>query len=44
MLVYASDYPHEHGDGLPALLDQLSDDDRGRVLWENAAELYGLEG
>jgi uncharacterized protein len=44
MLAYASDYPHEHGDGLPRLLDQLSDDDRGRVLWGNAAALYGLEG
>ncbi len=44
MLAYASDYPHDHGDGLPRLLDQLSDDDRGRVLWGNAAALYGLEG
>lgn len=43
MLAYASDYPHEHGDGLPALLERLSDDERRRVMWSNAAELYGLE-
>lgn len=42
MLVYASDYPHEHGDGLPALLDRLSPDDRRAVLGGTAAELYGL--
>ena len=42
MLVYASDFPHEHGDGLPALLDRLTEDDRRRVLSETAAELYGL--
>jgi hypothetical protein len=39
-LVYASDYPHEHGDGLPALLDRLSDEQRRGVMWETAAELY----
>ena len=43
MLAYASDYPHEHGDGLPALLDRLSDEDRRRVMSGNAAALYGLE-
>ena len=42
MLAYASDYPHEHGDGLGVLLDQLSDSDRSRVMWGNAAALYGL--
>ncbi|HUA07024.1 MAG TPA: amidohydrolase family protein [Solirubrobacteraceae bacterium] len=41
-LVYASDYPHEHGDGSSALLDRLSEDDRRRVLGGTAAELYGL--
>ncbi len=42
MLVYASDYPHEHGDGLPALLDRVSDDQRRGVLWATAAECCGL--
>jgi predicted TIM-barrel fold metal-dependent hydrolase len=44
MLVYASDYPHEHGDGLPALLDRLSDEQRGGVMFDTAAEVYGLAG
>jgi uncharacterized protein len=44
LLAYASDYPHEHGDGLSLLLDQLSDDDRRRVMCTNAAALYGLTG
>jgi hypothetical protein len=26
------------------LLDQLSEDARGRVLWGNAAAVYGLDG
>ena len=43
MLAYASDYPHEHGDGLSVLLDQLTDDERRRVMWGNAAALYGLD-
>ncbi len=42
MLAYASDYPHEHGDGLPALLDRLSEEQRRGVMWSTAAELYGL--
>jgi predicted TIM-barrel fold metal-dependent hydrolase len=42
MLVFASDYPHEHGDGLPALLDRLSEEQRRSVLWGTAAEAYGL--
>jgi predicted TIM-barrel fold metal-dependent hydrolase len=42
MLVYASDYPHEHGDGLPALLDRLSDEQVRALLSGTAAELYGL--
>jgi predicted TIM-barrel fold metal-dependent hydrolase len=41
-LVYASNYPHEHGDSLPALLARLSEPDRRRVLAGTAAELYGL--
>jgi predicted TIM-barrel fold metal-dependent hydrolase len=43
MIVYASDYPHEHGDGLPALLGRLNEEQRARVLWAAAAELYGLD-
>jgi predicted TIM-barrel fold metal-dependent hydrolase len=42
MLVYASDYPHEHGDGLPALLDRLSDEQRRGVISDTAAALYGI--
>jgi predicted TIM-barrel fold metal-dependent hydrolase len=42
MLMYASDYPHRHGDGLPALLDRLSDEQRRGVQKETAAEVYGL--
>jgi uncharacterized protein len=42
MLVYASDYPHQHGDGLEGLLDRLSQEQRRAVLWETAAELYLL--
>ena len=41
MLLYASDYPHDHGDGLPALLERLSEEQRRGVMWETAAELYG---
>ena len=41
-LTYGSDFPHDHGDGLSLLLDQLSDDERRRVMWGNAAALYGL--
>ena len=44
MLVYASDYPHEHGDGLPALVDRLSEEQRRDLMWGTAAELYGLAG
>jgi len=42
-LVYASDYPHVHGDGLPALLGRLSGEQRRDVLWATAATLYGLD-
>src|SRR6185312_570994 len=34
MLVYASDYPHRHGDGMPALLNRMSDEQRRGVMWE----------
>jgi len=42
LLMYASDYPHEHGDGLSTLLDRLSDSQRADVLWGTAASVYGL--
>ena len=42
MLAYASDYPHDHGNGVGLLLDRLSDDERERVMWRNASALYGL--
>jgi predicted TIM-barrel fold metal-dependent hydrolase len=42
LLTYASDYPHEHGDGLATLLDQLGADERTAVMGGNAAALYGL--
>ncbi|MGN6867530.1 MAG: amidohydrolase family protein [Solirubrobacteraceae bacterium] len=44
MLAYASDYPHEHGDGLPALLARLSGEQQRRLMSETAAEVYGLAG
>ncbi len=39
---YASDYPHDHGDGFSVLLDQLDEHDRSAVLFDNAAHLHGL--
>ena len=43
LLMFASDHPHEHGDGhLDTLLDVLDDDGRDAVLHGNAAALYGL--
>jgi predicted TIM-barrel fold metal-dependent hydrolase len=41
-LAYASDYPHDHGAGPAALLDQLDPGGRDAVLYGNAASLYGL--
>jgi predicted TIM-barrel fold metal-dependent hydrolase len=40
MLVYASDFPHDHGDGLAALLERLTSDQRRELLWGTAAKLY----
>jgi uncharacterized protein len=43
MLMFASDHPHEHGDGhLDTLLDVLDDEGRDAVLHGNAAALYRL--
>jgi predicted TIM-barrel fold metal-dependent hydrolase len=44
LLMFGSDYPHSFGpDATGSLLEELSQPDRERVLWSNAAELYGLE-
>jgi len=43
MLLYSSDYPHDHGeDGFATLLGVLDDAGREAVLRKNAAALYGL--
>jgi uncharacterized protein len=43
MLLYSSDYPHDHGDdALETLLAALSDAERAAVLRGNAAEFFGL--
>jgi predicted TIM-barrel fold metal-dependent hydrolase len=39
-LLYASDYPHEHGDGAERLLAALDEDARAAVLSGNASALY----
>ena len=44
MLVYASDYPHDHGDGLPALMDRLSEEQRHELMSGTAAKLYRMTG
>jgi predicted TIM-barrel fold metal-dependent hydrolase len=43
LLMFGSDYPHVYADGVEPLLSVLSSEQRRRVEWENAAELYGLE-
>jgi uncharacterized protein len=42
MLMYASDYPHDHGSGSERLLAALSDVELGRVLSGNAEDWYSL--
>jgi uncharacterized protein len=42
-LMFASDHPHDHGDGGEALLGVLDDDGRDAVLRGNAAHFYSLE-
>jgi predicted TIM-barrel fold metal-dependent hydrolase len=42
MLVYASDFPHEHGAGIDPLLAQLDDAGREALLRGTATELLGL--
>ena len=43
MLLYASDYPHWHGEEPDAWMSVLPDELRERVAHGNAAELYGLK-
>jgi predicted TIM-barrel fold metal-dependent hydrolase len=44
MLVYASDYPHDHGsDALESLLAVLAEEDREAVLSKNAAAFFDLQ-
>ena len=40
MLVYASDFPHDHGDGLAELLNRLTGEQRRELLSGTAAKLY----
>ena len=43
LLVFASDHPHQHGDGhLEVLLAALGDEGRDAVMHGNAAQLYRL--
>ncbi|HET6503762.1 MAG TPA: amidohydrolase family protein [Amycolatopsis sp.] len=39
-VMYASDYPHDHGDAAGRLLAALGEEDRARVLSGNAADFY----
>ena len=43
MLAYASDFPHDHGDSIAPLLDQLSGEERHGVVHATAAAFYGLK-
>lgn len=42
-LMYASDYPHDHGDGAERLFAALDDDARAAVTHRNAAAFYALD-
>jgi predicted TIM-barrel fold metal-dependent hydrolase len=42
-LIFASDHPHDHGDGAEVLLGALDDDGRDAVLRRNAADFYSLD-
>jgi uncharacterized protein len=42
-LMFASDYPHDHGDGGEGLLGALDDEGRDAVLRGNAADFYSLD-
>jgi uncharacterized protein len=42
VLMFASDFPHEHGSDPDALVQRLPADVRRKVLFSNAADCYGL--
>ena len=43
LLLYSSDYPHDHGrDALETLLAALTAAEREAVLWRNAAGFFGI--
>ena len=42
MLLFASDYPHWHGEEPTAWMSDLSNELRERIIHTNAAEFYGL--
>ena len=42
MLMFASDFPHQHDAGIGRLLARLGDEDRAAVLGGTATETYGL--
>jgi len=42
LLMFATDYPHAHGDDLSVLLDATPEAMRPKVMAENAREWYGL--
>ena len=42
MLLFASDYPHDHGDDVGILIDALPESMRGPVMAGNSREWYGL--
>jgi hypothetical protein len=44
ILMYASDYPHDHGDGGERLLAAVDDATRAAILSGNAAAFYRLNG
>jgi len=42
-LMYASDYPHDHGDGAQRMLGTLDGGALDAVMYRNAAAFYGLD-
>jgi predicted TIM-barrel fold metal-dependent hydrolase len=43
MFMYGSSYPHWHVSTPDQIQNGLSDEQRQKILWKNAAELYKLE-
>jgi len=42
-LMYASDFPHNHGAGAEVLLNALTDEETSAILRGNAREFYRLK-